>query len=217
MPPVRDQLTRHTGASKVRTVLGLHSPPTERCSHTMTRPSSEQEASWLASSPVAGAHATSLTQRECPLRSPFVSSTQAPSAPVRAHTRTLPSHPAVASRSVVFPASSAPRCVLGAHVTARVPSVLSLRGSLSSQAPPTDLVATRMLPSLEAQARVSPPASCGAHATLLTLESALIVCSATHAPGVDSRHTMALRSYPHEASTVPNLGCAQDTSHTGPS
>lgn len=62
------QDTRHTGAGKAGSADGLHSPPAAACRHTMTRPSSPQEASVLPPAPAeeAGHQATSRAQSLCP-------------------------------------------------------------------------------------------------------------------------------------------------------
>jgi hypothetical protein len=68
IPPVSDQLTRHTTSVNLGSTRGCHVSPSARCVHTTTTPSCAQLAS-VRSLPTRGAQATSRTQSECSARS----------------------------------------------------------------------------------------------------------------------------------------------------
>mmetsp|Transcript_7318 Transcript_7318/g.22139 ORF Transcript_7318/g.22139 Transcript_7318/m.22139 type:complete len:217 (+) Transcript_7318:773-1423(+) len=172
--------------------------------------------------PMLGAQATSRTQSECPLSV----CSRAHSAPAVGcvHTLSVLSQPAVTSRrtgaSPSATPTSAPGEAAGAQLTASAPRLCARASFLTSHSPVSLQLATAHEPSLEADASASPH-SCGAHATPLTLASCVPSGSAhacCHARPCDpscSRHTITLPSYPQDASSDPNLGCAHATRQTG--
>ena len=105
----------------------------------------------------------------------------------------------------------------GAQATALTPRALSLRYS-TAQVSSSWWVRKATLPSLPAEAQTR-PCSWGAKATPFADESCrpLAAWMTDQDPGELSRWIWTEPSNEHEARTTPNLGCAQDTSHTGPS
>lgn len=109
--------------------------------------------------------------------------------------------------------------VEGAQLTANTPGVCaSNRSTRHSFGDSVRWLSTEMEPSEEPHASMR-PYSQGAQTSELT-DSSCTLCSYTRTHELVpsfSRQIITLRSYEHEASTEPNLGCAHATCQTGPS
>mmetsp|Transcript_12440 Transcript_12440/g.53360 ORF Transcript_12440/g.53360 Transcript_12440/m.53360 type:complete len:224 (-) Transcript_12440:231-902(-) len=189
-----------------------------------TKPSCPHVATVFMGKPMFTLQHASRTQSPCARNT--CSSCHAPVVPSCRQIFARLSHPLVTRRltAVTFatpPATRLPGGGAGDQDTPVHPMECAFGIFAASQLPSGRWVKTETEPSEEAAASAR-PCSCGAHATAFTDASCrdggeAYTCE--NAPGwfSASRQTMTLLSNPHDASNTPNLGCAHEHIHTGPS